>query len=333
MPSKTPPNHVSGGAVDVNPARAAKLDQAVRGQLDGSFDHISEVLASRLGRDLEGITEFRTRLRAGPVSPWVFGLYSKLVAELSKNEADKAAMTYRDVTYASSLPAAPGLIELGEDAIASSWWDHYCLLLDTDRGHRFQFRPPRTEDAQSCRREVERAMGLLSEADPELHDELSHLLRMIVVGGSDSSRGFDGASTFFFWGAILLNAEARRDSIGTIDRLVHEASHVLLFGLSAAGPLTKNDGGERYASALRADARPIEGIFHACFVTTRVNLAIRRLLESRVLTTTEEKSAVTRLDFNGQAAQASLDTLSQHAMLTELGEEIYAELNRYWSEN
>ena len=68
-----------------------------------------------------------------------------------------------------------------------------------------------------------------------------------------------------------------------VDLLVHESSHVLLFGVSAEGALTENSGRERYDSPLRRDKRPIDGILHACFVATRVHLAMNRLLEQRRL--------------------------------------------------
>ena len=52
------------------------------------------------------------------------------------------------------------------------------------------------------------------------------------------------------------------------------------FGVSADGALTENSGNERYDSPLRKDKRPIDGIVHACFVATRVHLAMSRMLGS-----------------------------------------------------
>ena len=108
-------------------------------------------------------------------------------------------------------------------------------------------------------------------------------------GSDDPADKFNGASTFFLWGASLLNADLRRSCISIIDLLVHESSHVLLFGISADGALTENSGSERFDSPLRSDKRPIDGIFHACFVATRVHLAMSRMLESGVLTQAEAK--------------------------------------------
>ena len=61
-------------------------------------------------------------------------------------------------------------------------------------------------------------------------------------------------------------------------RIAHEATHNLLFGLCADGPLADNDDGERHASPLRPDARPIDGVLHATCVSARVHRMLSRLL-------------------------------------------------------
>ena len=112
---------------------------------------------------------------------------------------------------------------------------------------------------------------------------------------------------------------------------MHESSHVLLFGVSADGALTENSGSERYDSPLRPDKRPIDGIFHACFVATRVHLAMNRLIASGALSEAEAKLALERRDSNGQAARNSIEELDRHARLTALGEKVLDTLRAYWA--
>jgi HEXXH motif-containing protein len=149
----------------------------------------------------------------------------------------------------------------------------------------------------------------------------------------DSADKFNGASTFFLWGASLLNADLRRSTISIIDLLVHESSHLLLFGISADGALTENSGSERFDSPLRSDKRPIDGIFHACFVATRVHLAMSRMLGSGVLTQAEADIAMERARYNGEAARNGIDELDRHARLTELGAAVLDTLRSYWAES
>ena len=123
----------------------------------------------------------------------------------------------------------------------------------------------------------------------------------------------------------------RRSTVSIIDLLVHESSHLLLFGLSADGALLSNGGEERYASPLRFDPRPIDGILHACFVASRVHLAMCRLLDSGDLTEGNERRAVERRNHSAKSARVGLDVLNKNAKPTELGQSVLDTLRSYWS--
>ena len=56
-------------------------------------------------------------------------------------------------------------------------------------------------------------------------------------------------------------------------------------------PLTENDLSERYASPLREDPRPMEGLVHAAFVLARMSYVLRRFLRSGVLSLEEAERA------------------------------------------
>jgi hypothetical protein len=319
-------------ALDPSKSRVERIDLALRERLGKSIRYISEVAVERDSVALSGIEELEGHLAAGSVSPWVYCLYSKLVAELSKRAgADVVTSIFADVVRAASLPAKPGIMAFRDTSLPESWWDHYQILLDTDRQRPFRPQAPDGGMFANCQRDVCAALALLKEGDAPFFDELSNLLRMVVLAApSGATGGFNGASTFFVWGGALFNAVLTRSPITMLDVLVHESSHVLLFGLSADGPLTGNSGDERYASPVRSDKRPIDGIFHACFVTTRVHLAMGRLLDSRSLSVKDAHEAEQRRQYNGDAARESLDLIAQHAVLTEHGERIFGELRNYW---
>ena len=217
---------------------------------------------------------------------------------------------------------------------ARPWWEHFQLLFDTDPQRPFKPRPPSAESFAACTETIATGLALFKRADPDFHAEVQRLVRMMVLAApasDDRADRFNGASTFFLWGASLLNAEPTRSSVSIVDLLVHESSHVLLFGVSADGALTANSGSERYDSPLRADKRPIDGILHACFVATRVHLAMARLVASGALSDAEVKLALERRDNNGEAARNSIEELNRHARLTSLGEKVLDTLRAYWA--
>jgi len=318
-------------AIAPSESRVERIDRALRDKLRKSLDHIGEVVRGGDSLVSDGLDDIEAKLTQGPVSPWVFCLYSKLVSELSRRPRGDVAGVTRDTVNAASLPAAQGLLAFEDAELAPSWWDHFRLLIDTDPQRPFHLRAPSPEDLSRCRDQIAAGLALLQDSDPEFSAELRDLLRDVVLASpATADDGFNGASTFFFWGGALLNATPNRRPISVVDLLVHESSHVLLFGLSADGPLTLNDGTERYASPVREDKRPIDGIFHACFVTTRVHRALTRMLEGGSLNADDESHAIERRRYNGGAAKEAAGLIREHARLTERGEQIFAELLSYW---
>ena len=319
-------------ALPPSAARVERIDRELRSHLCDSFCHIADSID--LGDDdAAKLRRLAYRLGDSSVSPWVFCLYSKLVAQLSNNESDGARATVSDILAAVSLPETAGIVPLRDGTTPGSWWDHFQVLFDTDSERPFNPQIPGSEAFFLCKGEVEAGLALFQVADPDWYDEVRNLLRTIVLGSArlDAEDLFNGASTFFFWGGSLLNVEIRRGAVSIIDLLVHESSHMLLFGLSADGALLLNPGEERYTSPLRADPRPIDGILHACFVASRVHLAMCRLLDSGALTDQDRRRAAERRDLSANAGRVGLDVLNKHARPTELGQSVLETLRSYWS--
>jgi len=315
-----------------SPSRVDELDSMLRLRVAESFEYLGGLPSFEAGQRtaLSGLVK---RLKAGPVSPWVFCLYSRLVAELSKG-VQGGAESFDEVADAASLPAGQSVIGLRDSTIPDRWWDHFQLLLDTEQLSPFCPVAPTAEQFSRCQHEIAASLELMRRIDSIWHDEVKSLLRSIVLGSprnSDPASYFDGATTFFLWRATLLNANHSRAPISWVDLLVHESSHVLLFGLSSDGGLMRNSGEERYDSPIRADKRPIDGIFHACFVTTRVHLAMNRLLDSGSLHEDDSRLAIQHRQHNEEAGRESLVVLMRHAELTRLGKTILGELQDYWA--
>ncbi len=317
-----------------SPSRVDELDSMLRLRLAESFEYLGGLPSLEAGHRAV-LVNLAERLRAGSVSPWVFCLYSRLVAELSQGAQDRdIAESIDAVATAAALPAGQGMVRLQESTIPDRWWDHLQRLLDTEQLAPFRPAAPTAEQFSRCEQEIAASLDLMRQSDPVWHDEIKRLVRLMVLGSprdSEPANVFDGATTFFFWGATLLNAGHSRDLISWVDLLVHESSHVLLFGMSANGGLTHNTGEERYDSPVRADKRPIDGIFHACFVTTRVHLAMKRLLDSGSLGKDDNTLAIQHLQSNEEAGRDSLAVLMRHAELTRCGKTILGKLQDYWT--
>ena len=84
--------------------------------------------------------------------------------------------------------------------------------------------------------------------------------------------------------------------------------------------LVHNPDDELHASPLRSDPRPLDGTFHATFVSARMHYAHSHALETGVLSKREQKQSRKALVWRRTAFQDGLKTLNEHASLTPLGD-------------
>ena len=107
-----------------------------------------------------------------------------------------------------------------------------------------------------------------------------------------------------------------------ISGLAHESAHAFLFSLSFGDSFVHNPHDELHSSPLRVDPRPLDGIFHATYVSARMHYAHSRVIENDVLSEREQSTAKAELEASRTAFRAGLKTLDDHASLTPLGRQV-----------
>jgi HEXXH motif-containing protein len=178
------------------------------------------------------------------------------------------------------------------------------------------------------------AVDMFDVAAPEIAGEATELIRELVFvsNSTGKGRGFDGATSFYCWGALFLNAEGHQTLVDMIDGLAHESAHAHLFGIASGAPLVTNPPEERYTSPLRSDPRPLEGIFHATFVSARMYYAHARLFDAGAYSSEQADQAEESSDLARQAFYAGLSTLDAHAKLTSLGRRVIKAASAYMAQ-
>ena len=196
-------------------------------------------------------------------------------------------------------------------------------------------------DAQldTARRLIALAYECLSQAVPEMHEETTAIVKEIVVSRQEDTRlhEFAGATSFALWGAILVNCEAHAGWPQYFKTIVHEAAHNLLFALARSEPLVSDDPHELRHSPLRRQDRPMDGIYHAAFVSARESLALDRLLSwQEQAGELSEEEAETLEDFLEGSVIAFWDcaeAVRGEGHLTPLGETILSECEAFMTAN
>lgn len=212
------------------------------------------------------------------------------------------------------------------------WWD---LKLENSLG----LCPVSDEEFSQARESVASALGWLERCDPELHGELTAIIREIVVARPDLERrsAFGAASSFALWGSMVIDCTFNDSWPRMYRTIAHETAHNLLFAIARNEPLVRNDPDERYPSPLREDLRPVDGIFHGAFVSARESLVQERLLcwheETGALSAADEALVLELLEISVANFWACMDALQGVASLTELGSAVLTDCEEFMREN
>lgn len=305
--------------------RARFLDGRMRRRLAESLRYIQAEGAGVLDLSGEQFSGFLERLERHPVSPLAFSYYCDLVLAIEKEDFDQAKALVNQLVLLSSPRDSTRVIDLG-DPVTDRASERYARFVEAEQeGPAFEVFPPSHQASASCRGQIADAFALMDAGDPALAGEIRALLREIILAAGTldpKAMTFDGASSFMLWGAILINANRSDGTIGMVQMLAHESSHNLLFGLTVDGPLIENGHEERYASPLRKDPRPLEGIYHATFVLARMHRALQTLLASGVLAADARETALRDLQGTRTLFFQGMETISRHGRLTSAGEMI-----------
>ena len=293
----------------------------MRLRLADSIRHILTQADGLLHISPERSEEFLSRLERSSIAPLAFSFYHSIVLAVEDDELEQASALFQEMMNLPPHTGGPIISELAnpnQDAIAS----RYARFLNNDPTIEFEIFPPSHRAAEYCRKQIKDAFALMDAGDPELAAEIRALLREIVLaaGTEDPKKfTFDGASALMLWGAIIINANRSDGELAMVQMLAHESTHNLIFGLSVDEPLVENSPEELFPSPLRVDQRPMEGIYHATFVTARMHRSIYHLVQSGVLSVEQNEKARKELETNSRLFDKGIETVLNHGKLTPLG--------------
>ena len=91
----------------------------------------------------------------------------------------------------------------------------------------------------------------------------------------------------------------------------------------------RNPDDRLYPSPLRADPRPMDGIYHATYVSARLCWAMRRLSEESGLDSETRMAAKTAAEADMRNFAAGHAVVVEHADLTETGQALMVEAEAY----
>ena len=323
-----------------SPEAAKAVDVKVRERLVGSLPWLAQTFDEL---DIDRSTA------AGWVArPVDFGFYFDLASAVhhgdGANPTDVSRATARQLAdrIRASDPEAKKtddyvLTNLSSGDFTESEID--CLLrwFDLEPENRMALAPLNDAKLASSAEMLNQCLQFIEIAASAFFGELQALTTQFIFAkpGADAKLSFGGASSFALWGAIALNGLAHDNWWDYVPRVVHEYSHNMLFGLAAEEQLVLNDPSERYKSPLRVEPRPVDGIYHACYVSAR-NVVLMDMLQRSLpdIETDMDRATLQALmrdssDFAMKSYRDCLDVLNTHGKMTDLGHAVLDEAADY----
>jgi hypothetical protein len=300
---------------------------------DGLYDSL-RYLTDELKNELPGLpAEFEAwRQMIGPeqrVSSAVFGTYYDAVEALQAGDIETGGALIQRILMAQPVARGVKITVLGRDYAEA----------DTRRVEKFMGAPetgaagvtqPDPARADRFATKLADAIAWIERNLPELHGEMNTLLsELILVGPAEGSLEFEGGTCFRLWGAVALNAERKASVADLIVTLAHEEGHAALFGACRNEMLVENPDSELYWSPIRRTERPLEGIFHASFVSARMIWVVRHMLASKEFGWLERRRLAKILKEADAIQRDSADIVRREGRLTETGKAVLQAMTRF----
>lgn len=295
-------------------------------RLGRSFAHIEDRLARACGQERRN-SRIRDIFRKGAdteirVSPALYLLHNELLAAALANDQENCRDLLAELR-AGDWRAEPFAVRnFSPGAIGEHAYRRYSECLQVDPTSPTNVTAPDAEAAGHMRAAIGRALELLQASSRDHYSEAAAVMSEIVLvkNVTPEEDGFGGATSFSAWGAVFLGAEKDREVIETLQAIVHEAAHLVLFAAAVDGPLVRNDPEETFKSPLRSNPRPMDGIYHATFVSARMYQAVHDL-HTRLSGEIEFGDTLVRaMAQNRQNFDDGYEVIREGGKLTDLGE-------------
>lgn len=315
-------------------AHAARCDRAMHAGLADSLRQICAASDRKVEFDRAAIERLIGDIDAGRrLSPNAFAIYYELVPALMEGRLDDAPALFAELARQRPIDLPFRIMALGEPTLAEKE-ARYLRFMKGDAAYSHAFVPPSVEDVAAFKRQFASVTELLAQAAPELLAELKALISelILVVGPKDAKVHFDGGSSYQLWGALFLNAVRHTTRIDVIDSLAHESAHSRLFGLCTEEAPVTNADEELHPSPLRREPRPMDGVYHATFVSARMHWAMSRLIASGLLAEDERALAIQARDADRRNFESGYKTVAAHGQLTRTGQVALDAARAYMSE-
>lgn len=282
------------------------------------------------------------RRNASMLDPNLFFLHDGILMSMRNQEINRTrylfgllanqVKEFHDAGEARVLPTV--------ESIGGSEWERSVVnetvrTVQDDLGRQAELRPVSDGAAKAEYANIRLALDAIKQHFPEMSEEIAVFLNCIRVFEGRITMGITDVRMF---GCMF--ARTPREDVNPAlyygEHICHEVSHMYLNAAMSIDPIVLNSRDERHKSPIRPDPRPMIGVFHATFVTSRIVQFFDRLSAAHV---TEER--LVHLEQQLTELADGIDEIEKHGRLTAAGEILLKEFRQvhsnalgkpYWSD-
>ena len=298
-----------------DPERGRFLYNRIKDRLAESFRQIADASSSVAEIDETHFAAFlQSVARSHKISPRFFAIYHEMLAAVDEDDIDAVSRLFAELVNTDSPCESVPSYNLTDDHLGPGNGARYSRWADMDPENPLNLLPLTSTEYARIATTTRDAFALMDAGALEVSGEIRCLLAEIVFasGAAGDKLVFNGISSFYLWGAVFLNAGGHKTALEVVQTIAHESSHMHLFAAALDSPLVENPEEERYHSPLRLDPRPMDGIYHATYVTARMHYVLSRLLASGVLSPAQVEEAKTALANHVKSFCEGYEVVSSH---------------------
>lgn len=309
-----------------NVKQAASLNNEMHSMLIDSLDYLSKFIgpSPELTQCSDGLRG-RNQLR-----PAGFAAYYDLISALQSDDGAGARQAFKTVLESAQPKAASAAILRLGPAYDDQAVERFQRYMGNGLTGASGIAPVSQAVAAPYEETLRAALDWIAASDPDFSAEFQELISEIILVTPDgaSQNEFEGGSSFRLWGALFLNAECEFTAAELVTSLAHEQGHTVLFGLSRNEMLVENPDSELFWSPIRQSKRPLEGIFHATFVSARMIRILLKLRASKSVSEAERRQAAAQLKETAKIYKEGAQIIRQNARMTMTGQAVMVAMER-----
>ena len=294
-------------------------------KLSSIIYQIGEQININFAQEIEKIRTIKTSIIDPTLFYYYFRLKEAIQSEALDQILDTISLLVQHTKVASREPNTKYPIV---SSVLEQEWEKELFINKTRKDIISEFgikngfeviRPVFLEEMTNQESNIKAALEILEETD-DIH-------KYVATNYLNAIKVFDGTIRGFSYQAAYGNIYIRipqnniDNTLYYLEHIVHECAHQYLFALQIFDPVVLNDVSELYDAPIRIQKRPMNGIFHACFVLARMVRCFRKA--EHMLENSTYSEFINRIDnwFN-----SSYRTVNEYAKLTENGQRVFSSL-------